>query len=158
MSARSRSNGSQIASYVTALDCALCQRVNRSPDLTAGTFIQLRGASNQRIQCRGDNLLFRDVVDEQPHPGSQRFQRGHDLSEVGRCCRQLLHLSLVDRLDECISCGKVAIQRSGSDARPSGDVVQTGVSAQARKRLLRNLQDALAIPLRIRARLSRRGL
>ena len=29
----------ETASYITALDCALCQRVNRSPDLTAGTFI-----------------------------------------------------------------------------------------------------------------------
>jgi hypothetical protein len=66
----------EIASYITALDCALCQRVNRSPDLTAGTFIQLQGASNQRIQRRGDDPLGRNVVDEQQHPGSQRFRRG----------------------------------------------------------------------------------
>jgi hypothetical protein len=39
----------------------------------------------------------------------------------------------------------------------SGDVVQAGVRPKARKRLLRNLHDALAIPLRIHARLSSWG-
>ena len=109
----------EISAYIAALDRALYQRVNRSLDQTAGTFIQLRGASHHRIQRRGDDLLGRDVVDEQQHPGSQRFKRGHGLGEIALCCRQFLHLSPVDRLDECISRGKVAIQSSGSDARLS---------------------------------------
>jgi len=77
----------EIASYITALDGALCQRVDRSLDLTAGAFLQLRGASNQRIQRRGDDLLGRNVVDEQQHPGSQRFQGWHGLSEIACCGR-----------------------------------------------------------------------
>jgi hypothetical protein len=36
-----------------------------------------------------------------------------------------------------------------------GDVIQAGVRATPRKRLFRDRQNALAIPLRIRARLSR---
>jgi hypothetical protein len=63
----------EIASYITALGGALYQRVDRSLDLTAGTFIQLRGASNQRIHRRGDDLLGRNVVNEQQPAGSQRF-------------------------------------------------------------------------------------
>ena len=76
--------GVEISSYIAALDCALYQRIKRSLDLTAGTFIQLRGASNQGIQRRGDDLLGRNVIDEQQHPGSQRFQGGHGRSEVAR--------------------------------------------------------------------------
>jgi hypothetical protein len=39
-----------------------------------------------------------------------------------------------------------------------GDIVQAGVPAKAGKRLLRHLQNALAVPLRIGARLSLDGL
>jgi hypothetical protein len=116
----------EIASYITGLDGVLCQRVNRSLDLTAGTFIQLRGASNQRVQRRSDDLLGRNVVNEQQHPGSQRFQRWHGLSEVECRGRELFHLRPIDRLQKRIARRKVAIQSARSDAGLFGDVVQAG--------------------------------
>jgi hypothetical protein len=50
-------------------ECALHQYINCSFDLGAGNFKQLRGTSNQGIQRRGDDLLRRDVINEQEHPG-----------------------------------------------------------------------------------------
>lgn len=55
----------EISTDIAALDGALHQRIDGSPDLIAGTLIQSLGASNQGIECRGDDLLRRDVVDEQ---------------------------------------------------------------------------------------------
>src|SRR5882724_5227956 len=60
----------EVLTYVPALDCALHQSINRSLDLGSGTLIQLRGTSGECIQRRGDDLLGRDVVNEQQHPGS----------------------------------------------------------------------------------------
>ncbi len=148
----------EIFAYAAGLDCTPDQRIDGSADLTAGTLIQLRRTSYQSIQCRCDDLFFSDMVYEQPHPGPQSFERGHGLSETCRCRRQFLHLSPVDRLDECVTRRKVAIERPGSDASLSGDVVQAGVCAEAGKRFFRNFQNALAIPLRIRARLPRRSM
>jgi hypothetical protein len=42
----------EISAYVPASDRALHQRINRSLDLDAGSFIELRGASDNTIQCR----------------------------------------------------------------------------------------------------------
>jgi len=49
----------------------------------------------------------------------------------------------------------VAIQSSRSNPSPFGDVIEAGVRAGPSKRLLRHLQNALAVPLRIGARFSR---
>jgi len=54
----------EIFPYLATLDNALHKRINRSPDLTTGTFKQFRGASDQRIECRSDDLFGRDVIDE----------------------------------------------------------------------------------------------
>src|SRR5207237_717800 len=70
-------------------------------------------------------------------------------------CSQFFHLSPIDRFDQCISRRKVAIQSSRSNTCLFGDVVEAGVRAEPSKRLLRHLQNALAVPLRVGARFSR---
>jgi ribosomal protein L20 len=85
MSARSRSNGSRSLRKSPFWIARLANASVRSSDLTARTIIEIQRASNQRIQRRGDDLLGRNVVDEQQHLGSQHFQRGHGLGEVARC-------------------------------------------------------------------------
>ena len=42
-------------------------------------------------------------------------------------CGQFFHLSPIDRLDQCIPGGKVAIQSSRSNAGLFGDVVEAGI-------------------------------
>src|SRR5690349_21358038 len=112
-----------IFANIAAFDCALHQRLDRSLDLSAGIFIELRSASDESIQCRGDDVLGRDVINEQQHPGSQCVDRSHGLSEVPLCGGKLLYLSAIDRLDQCLAGRKVSIQSSCSHLRLFGDVV-----------------------------------
>ncbi len=150
--------GFEIPADVAAYDRALHQRIDGSLDQPARTLIELRGAPDDTIQCGGNDLLCRDVVDEQQHPGSQCFNRGHCFSELACRRSQLFHFTPINRFDQGIAGGKVTIQSSGSHSRLSGNIVQAGVSAKSSKRLLRHLQNALAVSLRIRARLSLGGL
>ena len=84
-------------------------------------------------------------------------QSGPWFRELALRCGQFFHFTPIDCFDQCVSGGKVTIQSSGSNASLFGDIVQAGVRAETGKRLLRHFQDALAIPLRIRARFSRGG-
>jgi len=149
--------GNKIPPYVAALDRAFHQRVNRSLDQAARALEELRRASDETIQCGGYDLLGRNVVDEQQHPRSQRLSRGHRFGEFALCSGHLFHFASVDRFDQGVPRGKVAIQSSGSYTCLFGDIVQAGVRAETGKRLLRHFQNASAVPLRIRARFSLGG-
>src|SRR5258708_5967516 len=139
----------EVSTYVAARDGALDQRIDRSLDLSTRTFIQLGGASDEGIQCRGDDVLGGNVIDEQQHPGAQRFDRGHGISELPFRRGQLLYLSAINGFDQRIACRKVAIESSRSNACVFGDIIQAGVCAGPGKRLLGDVQNALAIALRI---------
>jgi len=52
----------------------------------SGKLYAVSKGSDERIQRRGDDLLRCDVVNEQQHPASQRFNRGHGLSELPLRC------------------------------------------------------------------------
>lgn len=150
--------GYEIVAYVAALDGALHQRINRALDQTARALEELRRASDETIQCGGYDLLRRNVVNEQQHPGSQCLNRRHCLGELTLRRSQLFHFTPIDRFDQGVSGGKVTVQSSGSNSCLFGNIVQAGVRAKTCKRLLRHLQNTLAVPLRIRARLSGDGL
>jgi len=150
--------GDKIGSYVSALDGALHQRINRSLDLAARALEELRRASDETIQCGGYDLLRRNVVNEQQHPGSQCLNRRHCLGELALRRSQLFHFTPIDRFDQGVSGGKVTVQGSRAHFRLFGDLVQAGIRTKTCKRLLRYLQNTLAVSLRIRARLSGNGL
>ena len=127
----------QISTNVAGPDGALYQRINRSLDLTAGTFIELRGATDERVQCWGDDLLGRDVVDEEYHPCPQGLNGGKGFGELLLGCGQFFNLSPIDRLDQRIARRKVAIESSRSDLCFFGDVVEACfASSRMRSRLL----------------------
>jgi len=150
--------GYEIVAYVAALDGALHQRINRSLNQTARTLEELRRTAYQAIQRRSNDLLRRNVVNEQQHPGSQCLNRRHRPGELALGRSQLFHFTPIDRFDQGVSGGKVTVQSSGSNSCLFGNIVQAGVRAKTCKRLLRHLQNTLAVPLRIRARLSGDGL
>jgi hypothetical protein len=54
----------EIFPYPATLDNAVHKRMNRSPDLTTGTFKQFRGACDQRIERRSDDPFGCDVIGE----------------------------------------------------------------------------------------------
>ena len=67
--------------------------------------------------------------------------------------RQLSNFSTVHGFQQGVARGEVAIQGSRSDFSLPGNIVQAGVGARARERLLRDFQDALAVALGVSARL-----
>src|SRR4029077_14552940 len=99
----------EVIAYIAALDGAFHQRIDRSLDLSAGTFVELRGAAHDRIQRRRNDVLRRNVINEQKHPAPQRLDRRHCLRELPLSCGQLLNLSSIHRLDQGIAARKVAI-------------------------------------------------
>ncbi len=118
---------------------------------SSNTFFRI---SYQRIQNRGDDLLCRDVVNEQEHPGAQGFNGGQCIGELPLGSRQFLDLCPINRFQKLFSRGEVAIQGPRSDARLPGDVVQAGIGPRTCERLLRDSQNAFTIPLRVNARFS----
>src|SRR4029077_14235340 len=67
---------------------------------------------------------------------------------------QFLHLSPIDRFDQCIASRKVAIQSPRSNTRLFSDVVEAGIRTRPGERLLRRFQNALTVLLRVSARFS----
>src|SRR5215472_17819326 len=77
----------EVFPYVAALDRALYKCINRSLDLSSGSFINLRWSSDQRVQGWGDDLFGRDVVNEKKHPAPKRLDRRQFLGKLPLCCR-----------------------------------------------------------------------
>ena len=144
----------EVLADVAAPYRARYQRIDRSLDLCPRAFIQLSRASHICIQGRGDDVLCRNVVDEQQHPGAQRFNWGHRLGKLALGCGQPFYFSAIDRLDQCISRRKVAILGSRSDASLLGDVVQTGICPELGKRFLGYFNNEVAIALCVGAGLA----
>ena len=87
----------KVFTYVAAFDGAFRQRAHRFPGLCVRSFEHPLGNSNQGIQRRRDDLLRRDVVHEQQHPGSQGFNRGHGFGKVPLRSGQLFDLRPINR-------------------------------------------------------------
>lgn len=62
--------GLKIFADVAALDGTLDQGVDGSLDLRARPLVELRSSSHEGVQGWRDDLLLRNVIDEQQHPGS----------------------------------------------------------------------------------------
>jgi len=150
--------GVNVSSHVAALFSALHQFVDCSLNQAARTLIEPGRASGNAVESGRNDVLGRDVVDEQQQPGAQGLDRGHRGSEDVRCRCQLFHFAPVDPFDQCIPCREMAIQGTGSNTRLLRDVVQTGSRAVARKSPLRHFENSLAVPLRVGSRLSQDGL
>src|ERR1700722_4921520 len=101
--------GLDVLAYIAALDRPLHQRIDRAADLSARTFVQLRGATSIGVQGRGDDVLGLDVIDEQQHPGAQSLKRRQRRGELPFRRGHLLPFGAVDRLDQSIARRKVAI-------------------------------------------------
>jgi hypothetical protein len=99
----------KVSTYVAVFDGAFHQGADRFPHLRVRSFKHLLGISNQGIQRRRDDLLRRDVVHEQQHPGSQGFNRGHRLGKVPLRSGQLFDLRPINHLNQRLARRKMSI-------------------------------------------------
>ena len=96
------------------------------------------------------------MIDEEQHPGSERFQRRHGGGEalLGRC--EFFNFAAIDGLDKCVPGREVTVERTGANAGLPGNIVEAGGSAVAGEDLFGDLKDALAVALGIGAGLASR--
>ena len=70
------------------------------------------------------------------------------------CRSQFLHLGDIYRCQQVIARRKVPVERSRADLRAFCDLVHAGICAAVGKDLLRDFEDALAVPFGVGARLA----
>ncbi len=150
--------GVNISSHIAALLRTLHQLFDCSLDQAARTLIEPGRASGDAVESGRNDVLCRDVIDEQQQPGAQGLDRRHRGDEPARCRGQLFHLTPIDRFDQRIPCREMAIQGTGSDTRLLRDVVQTGIGTVARKGPFGHFENSLTVAHSIRSRLSFGGL
>ena len=139
----------QISLQIATPFRALHQLVDRALDQTARTFIEPGRASDDGIESGRNDVFCRNIIDQQQHPGSKRFERGHGLGETGRGRREFLHFVAVNTFDQLIPRRKMAIEGTSSNARLLRDFLQAGIGALSGKDSLRNFKNALAIAQRV---------
>ena len=96
---------------------ALHQLTDRTLDHGACAFVEPGRTSGNGIKRRRNDVLCRDVIDQQQHPGSKRFERRHLLSEAACGRREFPHFVPVNTFDQLIPRREMAIQSTYSDAR-----------------------------------------
>ncbi len=139
----------QISSQITTLLSALHQPIDRTLDHGAGTFMKPGRASGNGIERGRNDVLRRDVIDQQQHPGSKRFERGHGLGETVSGRREFFHFVSVNTFDQLIARREMAIEGTYSNTRLLRDLFQTGIGALSSKESLRNFKNALAVAQRV---------
>ena len=92
----------QISAQIATPLSALHQPIDRVMDRCARTFIEPGRASDYAVERRRNDVLCRDVVDEQKHPGSKRFDWRHGLGEAGSGSRKFLHFVPVNTFNQHI--------------------------------------------------------
>jgi hypothetical protein len=83
--------GVNISSHIAALFRALHQLFDCSLDQAARTLIEPGRASGNAVESGRNDVLCRDVIDEQQQPGAQGLDRRHRGDEPARCRGQLFH-------------------------------------------------------------------
>src|SRR5580700_3352773 len=146
--------GLEILAYLAAFDSALYQRLDGSPDLRARRFVQPRWTTDNAIESRRNNMLGGDVVDEKHHPRPQRRHGRQFCGQFPLCRRELIHLGVIHGLNERAAGWEMPVQGSRPHAGLLGDLVEAGIGAGLRKRLLRHFQNALAVATGIGPRLA----
>jgi hypothetical protein len=141
----------EIRADFTAFNCAPHQGPNRSDDLRPGALKQSCRCFDQRIERRRNQLLGRDVVHKQEHPCPQCVHRRHRPREILLGGRESFHFGPIDRFQERPPRWKVPIQGSGSNTCSFGNLIEADVHAGAGESQFGNLEDTLAVVLRVGA-------
>ncbi len=139
----------EISAQIATLLGALDQPVDRALDGVACAFMKPGRAPGNGIQGGRDDVLCRNVIDQQQHPGSKRLERRHGLGETGRGRREFLHFVPVNTFNQLIARRKMAIEGTCANTRLVRDLLQAGSGALSGKDSLRNFKNALAVAQRV---------
>jgi NAD(P)-dependent dehydrogenase (short-subunit alcohol dehydrogenase family) len=150
-------HGIDIWPKISAGDGTARERIGSLFHDAGGLLIYLRRTASHRVQRGGNNSFRSDVVDEHQHPGSEGLDRRQFSRKLSLRFGQPLDFADIDRGQQVIARGKVTVERARSDLCAFGDLVHAGFRATARKDLLRHLEDAFAVALRVGAWLACSG-
>ena len=143
--------GVGVRAEIAAGDGALDGGDEGGVDERAGTFHEPQGAARDGVHDRDDEFFCGYMVDEEKHPGAERFKRRHGGGEALFGCGELFDFAAEDSFDEGVASWEVAIEGGVADAGSACDVVEAGICSIAGENLLGYLKDALAVTLRIGA-------
>lgn len=96
------------------------------------------------------------MINEEQHPTAKGVERRHRGSEVLLGSSKLVNFAAIDRFNQQVTGREMAVKGAGSNDSLTCYVVKARGGAITREDLLSDLQDALAVTDRIRARLSYR--
>jgi len=125
-------------------------------DERAGAFHEPQGAACDCVHGGNDEHFSGDVVDEEKHPGAERFKRRHGGGEALFGGGEFFDFAAVDGFDEVVASWEVAIEGGVADAGSACDVVEARSRSIAGENLLGYVKNALAVALRVGAGLAGR--
>lgn len=138
-----------IRAKISVVDRALHQGEKCTLDRAACAFHEAYGTTRNGFHHGKNQLFGGHVVDEEEHPRSKGFQWGHRGGETSSGVSQLVDFAAVYRFDEGVAGGEVTVQRSRTNVRTTGNVVERGVRSMLSEGKPGHLKDARAVPLRI---------
>lgn len=141
--------GVGIGAQIAAGDGAFDQLNERSVDEAARAFDQTHRSTGNGVHCGNDELFLCNVVNEQKHPGAQCFDGRQGGGQAPPCGGKLFHLDAIDGFNQGIASGEVTIKRSRAYARLTGDVIKAGRCAIPSEGMFGDLENSLAISLRV---------
>lgn len=119
----------QISSQIATPFRPLHQPADRTLDQAARTLMKSGRTSGNGIESGRNDVICRNVIHQQEHPGSQRFNRGHGFGKAASGRREFLNFVPVNTFDQFVPRREVAVQGTRSNTRLLRDFLQTGIGA-----------------------------
>ena len=91
--------------------------------------VQIGRPANNRIEHLVHPVLGGDVVHEQQQPFTERHHRRMRLREAGGGYDKLLGLVAVDRRDQRVAGGEMAVESPGPDTSGARDLIEAGAGS-----------------------------
>ena len=147
----------KVQTNVAARDRAIDQLRNCLLHLCRRGRVQIGRPADNRIEHLVHPVLGGDVVHEQQQPFTERRHRRMRLRETVGGCNKLLGLVAVDRRDQRVAGGVMAVESPGPDTGDPRDLIKAGAGSLFCESRLRRFEQADAVALRIGSRLADSG-
>ena len=114
----------KVQTNIAARDRTFDQLCNCMFHLCRGRRVQIGRAADNRIEHLIHPVFGGDVVREQQQPFTERRQRRMRLREAVGGCDKLLGLVAVDRGDQRLAGGEMAVESPGPDSGGASDLIE----------------------------------